>query len=445
MKKKPRDKKTSPISNFFKKVNVASKKNAERDKAKKAQKNLEKKNAVFKPKGYRNRKLGVITFWGMFAVFGGMSVVNFMSDGEEQVVVQEVAESGESFNYRGAEFGRDFLQVYFNWDDDESKKNRIEMLKHYTTPNVSNDSEFNTVTTDWTSSLSRDDITLIDTQSVSNTRSIHTYKVSTLLSKSLGEYENVLIMNETAEQKRQRSEAEETEDENESEKALDELAEKDVSEKVTAEIMQVEKPKEQKTDVKFVSVVVDYVKDLNRYVITEMPSFVGYDMGLQIATENNSLEKLETAERHDADAVNEFLTTFFRSYSEDDYDKLSYILKDENFTDGLMGNVSFDGIRHSLVYKSPNDNEFIVKVNVGYIDEKIQQKYTSTYHLIVEKTSDKYVVKKINDMKYIENLLKNGSKPKDESSHNENEDAKSTESKESTESNDDVENAESNN
>src|SRR5699024_10581286 len=95
-----------------------------------------------------------------------------------------------------------------------------------------------------------------------------------------------------------------------------------------------------------------------------------------------------------------FLETFFVSFSNDTEDKLSYILEDEKYKNGLNESLTFSEIKELDIYEG-NDSDLIIDVDVEFVHEETNIETVSNYVLVVKEKEQRYVVKHVNNDQYL--------------------------------------------
>src|SRR5699024_4125257 len=109
------------------------------------------------------------------------------------------------------------------------------------------------------------------------------------------------------------------------------------------------------------TVVVPVVSVGSNFVINELPSYTFYSNELDdIEVEDPLKELVEVKDSGIRDNVEAFLSTFFQSYSNDDKDKLSYILNDEFYKFGLNQRLSFENVVEAKVFEA-KESEYLVQ------------------------------------------------------------------------------------
>ncbi|MFI8658025.1 conjugal transfer protein [Priestia megaterium] len=154
------------------------------------------------------------------------------------------------------------------------------------------------------------------------------------------------------------------------------------------------KPEQQKkTATKAIVVPIKYTG--TTYGVYELPTFTGTSQKTNLKVDlNNTLEK--SSNTFIVQKIQNFLETFFKSYSEDSKDQLSYILDDKKHQEGLQKSLKFTEVENVEVYKGTKKGEYIVDCLVHFQDPDSQSNITTKYRLTVEKQDTRYIVTKIN-------------------------------------------------
>jgi len=126
--KKRLNKATDSKDSLFNKSTDIFKKSFENEKRKKEIRKHEKKS---KPKGYRAKRLGAITFWMFFLFMLLIVFVNVFSVSEKSNSTNESEEANtnKAISAEGIEFSKSFVSAYFTWNAaNEKRSERIEEL-----------------------------------------------------------------------------------------------------------------------------------------------------------------------------------------------------------------------------------------------------------------------------------------------------------------------------
>jgi len=148
-----------------------------------------------------------------------------------------------------------------------------------------------------------------------------------------------------------------------------------------------------KTSTKAIVVPVEH--NGSTYGVYELPTFT--------TTKQQTNLKYDTSEERESypntfvvQKIHNFLNTFFKSYSEDGKDQLSYLLEDKQHQDGLQNSLKFVEVENVDVLKGDKKNEYIVDCLVSFEDPDSKTHMQTRYRLTVEKKDSRYIVSKIN-------------------------------------------------
>src|SRR5699024_9854987 len=166
------------IKNVFKKQTQIEK-NKRQDKKK------QKKN---RPRGYRARRFGAITFWVLFSfmfLFVFVTMFSSSSSGDEEIIETK---DTKVTSQEGVEFTKSFVLDLFNTVSKEDTEKREERLEEYVTENV----DINEVLKfgdDTSIDLKKDNIVLKDVEESENEKARHIYKIKLTTSTKLSSEE----------------------------------------------------------------------------------------------------------------------------------------------------------------------------------------------------------------------------------------------------------------
>lgn len=414
MKKKPKGHQKDGESKF-KSFFSASKNVIDKQRDIEDQKKLkkkEKKAQQIVPRGYVARKLGIIGFWALFGFMFLVVIVNLFSKDKSQAVetTTNVESSLSISNVQGVDFAKEFLYTYLNFTED-NKDDYANNLAYYIDSGVDLNTLAQTQSAGGFESLTeRNNITLVDTQNVSDTEAMLTFKVTTTFAKKINAYENVVVFqkNENDSNKSDTTQGQTEQKQKESNDSKETNTPNMTNQNTTGEEMRVRVPKESYETTKYIQVRISYVSDVGRYTVTQFPSYVGFDNTTQVNSGLNTTDKLKEVDSATAKDIESFLPTFFNSYLKDDKGTLAYILKDSENSVGLVGtDLELQNISKVISYEGLKNDEYLVVADVVFKDTQTKITLPSVYHLVIQSQNDKFVVVKLNDMEYL-NKLKNG-------------------------------------
>lgn len=160
---------------------------------------------------------------------------------------------------------------------------------------------------------------------------------------------------------------------------------------ITYEIDQVlSKEDEDKVNVQHVLTVP--VQFESGYGVYDLPSFTAVDKAHAVAAQSLTGESVSAEERQE---VQNFLGTFFTSYTTDTPDSLSYLLEGDEVK-GLEGTMVFETVKELQIVKGAAAGEYKVEALVVLREPTTETGYNTNYHLIVAQKDGRYVVKSIN-------------------------------------------------
>jgi hypothetical protein len=295
------------------------------------------KNRSFRPRGFIARKAGVVTFWLLFGFMLLVVFVNIFDNSDEVEADQEITvKTNKAMSQEAAQFAIDFSYYYFTWiNTSEGIKQRQEALSNYLGNNLNEHAGLEIENLSWNSNF----ITAVieDTEEKGNDISHITLKVKYKLYQF--QEDGVTI-------------------------------------------------KEEKEIIKYFVVPVAY--DGKSFGVYQLPKFAHVQ-------EKTTLDKvtylnLKRAEGQETVEVKQFLTTFFRSYAEDSQEQLNYLLTKDNLIQGLNNTMLFDKVKSVETFMADGNKEFVVFMEVTFIDPDTGVSFDTNYQLTVVQKNGKYVV-----------------------------------------------------
>jgi len=373
---------------FFKRTRKVASKQFEVDKVKSNEKKRLKKA---KPKGYGARRAGAITFWVIFSFMFLVIFVTLLTGSDNEAAENiETANESKITSQESVEFAKSFLHEYFNVDvntdagDDSELISRTSLSKYLANNVVDAHIDLGNGKV---STLNRNEIITKDVTKIDDQNARITFLVNLVVKRPLTE-----------------DELKEVEKLKKDGKDINELLGDEEDKDIKSEI-------KGKEEIQYISMYVSvpvHLKDNDKgFIISELPSFTYIDEtndDNKIKSKYSELE--EVKDSNVEENIQAFLQTFFESYSQDSKDKLSYILLDEDYEYGLNKTLNFEDISDVKIYRGKSGKEFIVDVNVNFIEPNTEMKMTSNYMLVIAEEGTRYVVKHINNDNYIEDVLK---------------------------------------
>lgn len=348
---------------FLKTTKKALEKHNEIEKVKKEKKVKHKKN---KPKGYAARMAGMITFWFLFSFMLLFVIVNVFfsnksSSIEEQVVTTEM---DKITSHESIEFARSFVYEYFNVDPNNEEENK--MITKYLSDNLKFDQVSLNVGKDWKSYLKWEDIIVKNVEKTSDNNARITFGANVVLARDL-----------TQNEKRKVKKGKEN-------KETDKESESVFTDKNELKFMPL-----------YISVPV-LVDDKGDFYVYELPSYTFVNSSPERISIDKNAGLKEFRDEDVEKNLEGFLVTFFESFSSDSKDKLSYILEDENYAEGLAGTLSFSDVVEAKFYEGKSKDQIIADVIVKFEEPYTKTEVTSNYMLIIIEKDNRYVVKNVN-------------------------------------------------
>jgi hypothetical protein len=333
-------------------VNMVWDKIAEKDKKKK------EKVKRSTPKSYTMRRTGAVIGWCVIISAGIFSYTNIVKEDatakEIKAPIVQVKKENPATSQAAVQFAKDFASTYFTWDTkDEAKNTRREQLSNYLAVGLDEDAGLN--------------MDQIKTASVFKEAKVKNVE-------NIGQNKAKIVLNVAYEIT-----------------TIPEQKEATVP-KPGAKPAPPPSPEKKETTK---TIVVPVRFDGTSYGIYELPTFttVPEQTTLVAEVENKMTKATDTIAVQN---ITNFLDTFFESYSQDGKDKLSYILEDTKYQDGLKKSMNFVKVEESSIYEGKRKNQYIVDCKVEFADPDSESQFLTDYRLTVEQRGDHYVVTKIN-------------------------------------------------
>lgn len=384
----------------FEKVKDIAIKMNEQEKMKAEQKKKAKKE---KPRGYRSRKAGVIVFWLTLFLMVLIVVVN-IGKKDSATAVNNAPVFEKSMSAEAVEFSKGFLSDYFTWTlDGLDQTKRIEKMSYYSTAALAE--RLGTVRdATWDSSLRRESIILKNSESLGDNRALLTFQTNITFTKT-----EAAIQKEMQEKTETIPPAENgaaNQGQAPTPAAPVNPSVEDFGMGTLDVVLNEQGIVKKITKKKFVSVYLYYDEDTDRFVIYQEPAFTNVEESSNPVSIEPETRKLKSVIGPEADVVKQFLLTFFESYANDPKEKLSYFIEDKGHQIGLNQSMKFVEVKDVAVYEGKTDAEKVVEAMVVFAEPDTLIQFSSHYTIVVEQKEDRFVVKHINDKRYIDGLLK---------------------------------------
>lgn len=365
--------------------------------AMKKKKKKEMKARQIKPQGYTARKMGVVAFWVLFGFMFIVVLFSMFNKGGTEVADSDTNSESNLLvsNVQGVDFAKDFIYSYLNFSNDD-KESYYNNLAYYVDSSVDLDTLASSITSSGYESLTnRNDISLVDTQTTLDGEATFTFRVKTTFAKKINEYEDVIVLQNKDNTSSSNNTKEQ--DDEDTEQEAPELNQQNT----TGEKIRVQVPKDSVESSKYIQVQIKYIDNVDRYIVTQLPSYVGFDTTTQVDSGINKTNDLKEADSALSKEIEAFLPTFFNSYLKDDKGTLAYILKDKENSVGLVGSdLELEKVADFDVYEGLKDDEYLVVANVVFKDANTNTSYPSVYNLVIQPQNDNFIVLKLNDLDY---------------------------------------------
>lgn len=307
------------------------------------------------PIGYKVRRVGFFIGYGALLSLGLYACTGIQKHDviaqqiKPPVVVQkQVARENPATSQAAVQFASDFLSSYFTWGTgDQDKQNRQDQLSTYLANGLDPEAGLNM-------------------DSINNKASFKSAEIKNI--EDVGQNKAKLTFLVTYE--------------------VTTIPEKPADPKAPAPPAST--PKQ---STKAIVVPVQY--DGQTYGIYQLPSFTTLPAKTTLVA-NADLKMTQVTDSNSVQDINNFLNTFFQSYSQDKKEQLSYILLDTKYQNGLQKSMSFIRVNDSKIYQGKSKNQYIVYCDVQMEDPVSKSQFITTYLLTVEKQGGNYVVTKIN-------------------------------------------------
>lgn len=338
-KKITKDKKPTKL----KEIRLKFKKWQEMEKEKKELKKQDINNSI-KPKGYVARKTGVVSFWVLFS-FMFLVVVVTMFSGDSKATADKTVEVEENYatSPEAIQFAENFLEDYFTWTEtEENKEVRKQKMMKYVAEELRDHRALDIRSNEWNSVFKSAELKKI------------TEKGDNLA------YITFLVNFEFEKVKQDKK----------------------------------DKKPEVKQLQKYISVPVAY--DKHSFGIYELPKFT-YIYEDETTLDKVQYPKLEQADVEVVERIREFLPTFFKTYAEDEKEKLNYMIKNENVTNGLNGTMQFESIESLQAFNGKKKNHYIVYTEIKLIEPETNIPFFATHQLEIMQQEDRLIVSGMNN------------------------------------------------
>jgi hypothetical protein len=318
-------------------------------------------NRSVKPKGFLARKLGIITFWILFLFMFLVIIVTIFSGNDEVTAGKDIEiEINQATTPEAIQFAENFLKDYFTWTlSEEGQEKREQAMVKYVAEELRDHSSF-----------------ALD------------------------------LKNMTWNSKYIKSEIKNIEEKGEHLAYLTFLVEFEFTKASEGK----DQPETKRLQ-KYIDVPVAH--DGYSYGIFDLPKFTFLNED-ETTIKSVGMERLDQADVSIANKINEFLPTFFKTYAEDEKEKLDYMLKNPDITEGLNGTMLFDSITNIQAFnKEKNENEiteFIVFVEVKLIEPETKMPFLVNHQLELVIEDDRLLVSGMNNHEYKEVITNSAEK-----------------------------------
>lgn len=310
---------------------------------------------IKKPRGYKARNFGRVTFWVLFVFMFIVVVSNvFGPSGAEGQKEEVETKENPAASQEAVQYAKNFAGAYFTWQrgtNNEGLKERQEALKPYLAKGLDLNAGLSTEGLEWDSNFDR--ATLVQIEEKGDNKAYITLKV-----------EAEFVKQTTTEQPAKD----------------DEKAEK--AETKTEE--------EKKPFHKHFVIPIAY--ENGTYGVYDLPKYTKVQNQTKVTQEDpEGLVEYEGGQQ----AIKSFLDTFFKSYAQDDQEKLSYMLDDNSHVKALEGSMNFTEVKNIEVKQDQKGN-IIAYATVVLEDPNTQIKFSTDYAVSIDKKQDRFLIKELN-------------------------------------------------
>jgi uncharacterized protein (DUF1330 family) len=310
--------------------------------------NENKKEKVKKtiPVGYQVRRFGAVVGWGIFLSFGLYAcsgIGKHATEAKQTIatkapVVQQMEKENPATSQAAVQFAQDFVVAYFTWGTgNDAKQNRQNQLSKFLAQGLDPEAGVNM-------------------DSIKNTSTFKSAEVKNV--KDDGPNKAKITFSVTYA-----------------------LADPNAPQSAP------------KQATKAIVVPVQY--DGQTYGIYQLPSFTTLPDKTTLEAKAD-LKMKKVSDTSTVEGIANFLNTFFKSYSQDGKDQLSYFLLDKENQKGLQKSMNFIRVNNNTVYQGKSKDQYLVYCDVEMEDPDSQSQFITTYLLTVQKQGGNYVVTKIN-------------------------------------------------
>lgn len=303
-------------------------------------------NKSIKPKGYVARKIGVVSFWVLFGFMFLVVMVTFFSSDDKANADQKIEiKQNYATSPEAIQYAKNFVQDYFNWTiSDEAIKGRNQTLEKYFVKGIFQSATMDLKQVGWNSSFKEAQLKKVEDKG-----------------------ENLAY----------------------------------ITFLVKFELKRVPTPEQpENTETKELEkyFVVPIAYDGGTFGVYELPKFTYIYEDKTTIKEVATKGKLQKANVDIIQQIETFLPTFFKTYSEDEKDKLNYMLTNEKVTNGLNGTIHFDSIDKMEVFNGSKENHYIVFTQVIFVEPETGIPFKVNHQLELVKQGDRFVVDGMDNM-----------------------------------------------
>ncbi|EUJ44698.1 conjugal transfer protein [Listeria fleischmannii] len=307
----------------------------------------EKKKNKSRVPGQRAKYVGKVSFWLLILFVVIVALLGFQQARitATKIPKQKAQMANQAMTPQAAEFGRGFLQSYYTFETtDEGIQAHEKQLASYLVKGLDPQAGLNLASVQGSSRVTK--VTLRDTEEKGKQKAYLTYHIEGSLLRKWTEQKEVEVKQGTKKvKKKQKQVKQET---------------KDFAQDMV--------------------VPVEYAE--GRFSVYDLPKFTVYQ---QKATgEAFRINPKYEPYNGSMDDIQTFLETFFKSYAEDDADKLSYLVAPTITIQGLNGTLHYKEIKEKEI-RMGEDHQLLVWATVSFTNPDTGLETSTRYQLTLQK------------------------------------------------------------
>lgn len=297
--------------------------------------------------GQRAKYLGKVGFWLLIATTVLAAFISFQQARITATQIPQQKKQGinQALTPQASEFGRSFLQAYYTFDaTDEGIKTHETKLAPYLVKGLDSHAGLDVSSVQGSSQVTQ--VTLKDSEAKGQQKAYLTYHVEGNILRKWTE-EKVAEVKQGAKKVKKKQKQTKQEDK-----------------KFSQDLV----------------VPVEYAN--GHFSVYDLPQFTVYQQ--QATGEAYQINPKYKAYNGSTREIQEFLETFFKSYAEDDADKLAYLVAPTITIQGLNGSLKYKEVKETDI-RVGNENEILVWATVTFTSPETGLVTSTHYQLTLQK------------------------------------------------------------